>query len=198
MYYDNSILTTFRMHITSHFLAVSLDVSYFADLLVALQTFCREREIESCLELQNPLSLHVTLYYLPEALSADDLAAIRSSLVTFSTPQVFISGVSFFQRDGQDYLCYLAPRPNNQLDQVNQYFRTHYPNQVEKNNYGYVPHMTLFTVKDPVRFTPHADQIMLLVREHVQKIRDVDVSRTIDIYAVNSAFSPQIQLIVTR
>jgi 2'-5' RNA ligase len=186
------------MHITSHFLAVSLEASYFADLLVDLQAFCRAQGIESCLELQNPLSLHVTLYYLPEILSGDDLAAIRSSVATFHTPQIFIDSVDFFQRDGQDYLCYLAPRPNNQLDQINQYFRAHYPNQVDKNNYEYVPHMTLLTVKDPARFTPYADQIMLLVREHLQKIRDVDVSQAIDIYAVNSAFSPQIQLIVTR
>lgn len=119
-------------------------------------------------------------------------------MVTFSTPQVFIDGVDFFQRDGQDYLCYLAPRPNTQLDQINHHYRSHYPNVVDKNHFEYVPHITLLTVKDPAHFTPYADQIMLLVREHLQKIRDVDVSQAIDIYAVNSAFSPQIQLIVTR
>lgn len=64
------------MQTTSHFIGIALDSSKLTDLFVDLQKYFRSHDVEGAIELQNILSLHITLYYLESSLAEDEKATI--------------------------------------------------------------------------------------------------------------------------
>ncbi len=190
------------MHITSHFLAVSLHSHAFIDLFIDLQNFSREEKLGDSIEIQNPLSLHVTFYYLPAIILPIESAHLRTFLQTlnnqYSSLELTVTGVSFLQKDKVDQVCFLVPANTVDLNTINQQCRSLFPNEVKNNQYpAYIPHMTLFLIKDTILFSKYAEKINQIIENHLQKIKTINGFAGFNLYAVNSKYSPQIQLIVS-
>lgn len=189
------------MNVTSHFLAITLKQRFFADLFVDLQIFFREKKIESCIELQNPLSLHITVYYLAQTLSIEESDTISNFLDTnrkkYQDMRIYINQFNFFKKDGIDHLGYLVPAPHEELPVLNQQCRSLLPNTVNNNMYEYTPHITLLTIKDTTLFHTHKSDINKIIQSHLKRIASINVFEGINLYAVNSRYSPQIQCIVS-
>lgn len=69
------------MQTTSHFIGVTVGSTQFADLFVALQTYCTDHQICGAVEFQNVLSLHIALYYLGQTLSVAQKAQIAADIL---------------------------------------------------------------------------------------------------------------------
>lgn len=188
------------MQPTSHFLATSLQTAVFTDLLVSLQRFCKEQRIEDCIELQNPLSLHITIYYLDAELTDYEHATIPILLnkwrSTYSNSSVRIGGHNFFFVNEQPHFCFLVPRSTCDLGMIHNECAALMPNVLPKNQFTYTPHITLFTVKDFLRYAAHSQAIEKILNEHIQVMSDIDVFANFHLYAVDSNYSPQIQIAV--
>ena len=188
------------MLVTSHFLAVSLNPVLFVDLFIDLQSFFRQQGIEAFVELQNPLSIHVTLYYLPQVLTAKESEDIHQFLAgarkNYHNLAIYMTGFDFFKMN-LGRLCYLIPSAHLELKKLNHQLRTICPNEVVNNKYDYQPHVTLFQIKDTEVFTRYADQINDIITSHIPKLQNSNSFYAFNLYAVNSKYSPQVQLVVT-
>lgn len=188
------------MQTTSHFLAVSLNPSPFVDLFIELQSFFLQQGIAASVELQNPLSIHVTLYYLPQILTAEESENIHQFLAgireTYKNLTIYVTGFDFFKMN-LGRLCYLVPSSHLELKKLNHQLRTICPNEVANNKYDYQPHITLFQIKDAELFTKYADKINDIIKSHLQNLQNCNAFSGFNLYVVNNKYNPQVQLVVT-
>jgi hypothetical protein len=52
------------MKTTSHFIGIELQAAIFSNLFIEVYKYCKENNIQNSIIFQNPLSPHITLYYL--------------------------------------------------------------------------------------------------------------------------------------
>lgn len=52
------------MQITSYFIGLAIRPEYVSDIFVKIYDYIRQHSIESICSFQNPLSPHITLYYV--------------------------------------------------------------------------------------------------------------------------------------
>ncbi len=101
------------MKVTSYFVGVKLDPVKLVDLFVNIQEFLRSKDAESCIEFQNILSIHVTLYYFKNDLSDDELKKVRAKLdkVRNNSGHIRISlnGLKYFQSNDIYHISFLEP-----------------------------------------------------------------------------------------
>lgn len=186
------------MNITSHFIGISLDSSVFVDLFVELQKYVKKNNIEGAIELQNPLSVHITLCYL------DDSEGLYSKLKEeinklndfYGDIQIKIKGFDIFKRDGLNYIYYLYPFKQQALVDINHKLKQSYPNEIVDNNYPFNPHMTLFKIRKYQTYVSHKESIEAVIRRYLKIIQEKNVFKRFNLYAVNSEFSPQIQITI--
>ena len=110
---------------TSHFVGALLDSSRFADLFVELQEYSTEHDLQDALELQNVLSLHLTLHYLTSSISKKEKAQILEDIAElFSNDKLNISQLNgaYFGEPGKEWVCYLSSAKNVQFEAINQFF----------------------------------------------------------------------------
>lgn len=187
------------MQVTSHFFAASLKKTLFVDLFVELQTYLNDNSIENCISIQNLLSLHITLYYFQKELSEAELLKITehiNALRSGSKPKIVVDTYNFFKRKEQDYLCYLAPTGYSELEDINNKFRATFPNDVPDNTHSFVPHITLFKVNDYDIFSRYKKDILDIFEKNLNLIKNEDAFLDFNLYAVNSKFTPQIQIVI--
>ena len=188
-----------KMLVTSHFVAVSLKSSLLVDLFVELQTYLEKNAALSCIRFQNLLSLHISLYYLPGKLSTSLFSEICKSVDYLrSCPKldINIGGLSYFKCNENDVLCYLKIAESGLLDCINDDFRGRFPNGVEDNQFTFVPHVSFFEIIDSAVFISHKTKIEEIIYKHLMVISKFNAFIDYNLYAVNSNYSPQIQVIV--
>ncbi|MDQ3239747.1 MAG: AKAP7 2'5' RNA ligase-like domain-containing protein [bacterium] len=187
------------MEITSHFVGVSLNNLLFADLFVDLQTYLKNNSIEECLTLQNPLSLHITLYYFPKDIVKVEMTNIKEIIKAIShttRPEIQINGFNYFKQGEQAYLCYLSPLHCEKLQDINDKFRGSFANTVTNNTHSYAPHITFFHINNYNIFTIHKAKLESIMGLHLIKIQKENVFTGFNLYAVNSYYEPQIQIVI--
>jgi 2'-5' RNA ligase len=125
------------MQTTSHFIGVSLESSKFTDLFVDLQKYFRGHDLEGAIELQNILSLHITLYYLERSLAEDEKTQLLQDASDMSLDVAMsISGLkgSYFGESGKERVCYLGCAGNEKFKEMNQFFTEKYRySQISEN-----------------------------------------------------------------
>lgn len=97
------------MQTTSHFIGLSLGSRYFVDTFIELQKYFKEHGLEKAVEFQNVLSLHITLYYLDNEITASDKEQIVADITSLSESKDFkLDGLkaSYFGEPGKERVCY--------------------------------------------------------------------------------------------
>lgn len=182
------------MKTTSHFVGIALKSKNLASLFIEIHNILWENT-EKIVELQNPLSPHITLYYLPKELSKSDQKKIKQiiSEVDVETVHTEFSGLHYFR----DTIAYVWYKNCTVLEQINAIFRRSFPEyaKIPDNAYPiFTPHTTLFKIKDQFLYQKYREEIEKSIQNILKNIHFEDIYDTVSLYAVNSTFSPELQV----
>jgi 2'-5' RNA ligase len=185
------------MYTTSHFIGLKIKPEILVNLFVKLQNLVQEDPY--ILEFQNILSAHITLYYLPPALSPEVIESIRNLITTtnISLPDWHIEWLDYFGEENSPRICYLVPDKRVELEKLYDQFKGTFPefSGVLENTYPvFIPHITLFKIKNRDKFLTKKSEIESLIQEEVALIWEENIFEDIKIYRVSSQFRPEIQI----
>jgi 2'-5' RNA ligase len=186
------------MKTTSHFVGAAIDCRRFADLFVELQNYFESHDLTSDIEFQNVLSLHITIYYLDSTLSTGEMNEILSDTTNINNEgNVNISKlqVRYFGETNKERVCYLGCPKNQQLIEMNDFFTHKYKqSQIAENQLAFVPHISLFRIKNPERYNPHKAKIDTLISRSIETLEYESLISNLHLYQVSSLFHPEIQI----
>lgn len=187
------------MQTTSHFIAIELNSKYFSDIFVKLYHYLKENSIEKYFIFQNPLSVHITLYYLEKDISEWQRMEIKKFLKNFDVNEdIFLSGFKYFYRNEKRFLLYLKPKSNIHFENFRNIFHKKFQkNEIEDNNFPFVSHITFFKILPEWQeiFENHRKNIEKNISEEIGKLQWKNVnSGKMYLYAVNSTFKEEIQV----
>lgn len=188
------------MQTTSHFIGISLDSSKFTDLFVDLQEYFKSHDLEGAIELQNILSLHITLYYLESSLAAEEKTQLLQDASDIPSDGVLsISGLkgSYFGEPGKERVCYIGCAENGKFKEINQFFAKKYRySQIPENQLAFVPHISLFRIYNLHAYAPHKAAINALIGKAVQTMDQESLMQGVHLFQVSSLFHPEVQVAI--
>ena len=189
------------MQTTSHFVGISLDSAQFADMFIELQNYSIQHQLGTAMELQNVLSVHITLYYLEESLQEDQKAQLLADISTLSAnKRAVVSGLQgkYFGEPGKERVGYIGCEPNETLKAINEFFARRYNRtEIPENLLAFVPHISLFRIQDAEAFAAHKVSIDSIISAGLEKIDEAGLLKGLHLYRVNSWFHPEIQIPVS-
>lgn len=183
---------------TSHFIGFKLKSEAFVDLFVQLQQFLQQNDLKECIELQNILSIHTTLYYFESDIPAEVLTALKDFIATHQDNEgnftISINGFDYFNRDGKEVLLHLKPE-NESLVALHTQLATQFKRDaVVDNQYPFVPHVTLFKILDLDTYEKYRSQIERIVNQCIQEMNSMNIYEELRVFAVYSQAKPEMQI----
>ena len=186
------------MKTTSHFIWIDIKSELLSDLFSEVYLYLKQHNVESILSFQNPLSIHITLYYLEKDISKNTKKEIVDFIKDFEISEsIFISWFDYFTRwKDSKYLLYLIPKNKSDLkyfrDKIDAIYDRKY---ILDNSYDFISHISFFKILNPGLFEKHREDIEKIIKKEIKKLENIDVnSREVFLYAVNSDFKEEIQL----
>lgn len=175
------------MKVTSYFIGLEVRSQVLADLFVDLYEYFDECGCLDIVEFQNPLSVHITLYYLDklidEKLVQDGLRDVEGKFE--------LDELGDF--DGQ--IFYLTGAGLDGLKTEFERYKVLFSNEVLENGLEFVPHVTLFRVLDKKSFEGVRKGVVLLVKDFLGHLGARNASEgRVSLYKVNSSFRPELQV----
>ncbi|MEK7570843.1 MAG: hypothetical protein AAB553_01085 [Patescibacteria group bacterium] len=187
------------MQITSYFIGIVLENAPFVTLFVRLQQYIKKHKLEDAVLLQNILSLHISLYYFDATLTEDQKKAVKEDAEHLSlmheTLEVSPIKGSYFNKGTNNTLCYITCSQTEVLEKLHSFFTKKYlsPN-VPENQYAYIPHLSLFTILDSDKYAQHKKAVDQIIIEEIELLKKYSLVKDIQLFQVNSLFSPEIQI----
>ncbi len=185
------------MQTTSHFIGVELKSENFADIFVKVYEYLKENTIEESVVLQNPLSPHITLYYLENNIALNDIASIKSDIQGLDVwSPIHLTWIDYFFRGDDRFVLYFDTKTDIDLESYrNILHNTYKRTQVEDNSFAFSPHVTFLKILDSSTFETHRVNIEKIISEEIEKIKHLDInSWKVYLYAVNSTYKEEIQI----
>ena len=186
------------MKTTSHFLWIEIKTELFSNIFVEVYKYTKENNIEDSLLFQNPLSLHITLYYLEENIKDITKDEIKEYIKKFDiNDKIIISWFNYFFRwEWNRFVLYFTSKTNLSLEYYrNDLHKKYNRDYVEDNSFDFSPHITFLRIQDSKVFEEHRQNIESIINEELEKINNLDLNtRNIFLYAVNSKFKEEIQI----
>lgn len=182
--------------LTSHFIGVALNADIFADLFVELQHLIRREKCQG-VTLVNPLSVHLTLYYLPKSIQDLSLQRVLTDLKKQEAiDTIHLKGFAYFETERkQEHLLYLSVeefwpgRINQQLAQALNH------TDLPDNSLDFVAHISILKIENYSEFKRIQPEIEKYVARFIQKKCQQNLFLGIHLYAVSSLFQPELQII---
>lgn len=189
------------MKTTSHFIGIKINSKAFIDLFFTLQKYIKDNDLALVIELQDIQNLHVSLYYLPQEIPAQELSSIKNTIKTlhdlYKDFMLTHNKVSYFKKDDSDYLCYVVCSQTKELNKLNRQLANQYKKiQIPDNQYDYIPHISLFRVLNNKLFFKHKENITTTILQALKNIQNENLFQGIFFFGVNSNFHPEMQCIV--
>lgn len=184
------------MQNTSHFVWIEIKPELLSDVFISVYKYLKENNIESIIKFQNPLSVHITLYYFEKDLSENDKCIIKDEIRKSNFEKdIFIDWLNYFM-NWDKYIFYLNLKTDLHLKWFRDNFHTLFNrSNIEDNNYDFVPHITLFSIEKKDIFEKHRLNIENLINKELIKINELNLSnKKCFLYAVNSKFKEEIQI----
>lgn len=183
------------MKITSHFVWIELKNEIFSDIFVKIWEYLNENNVENIIDLQNPLSPHITIYYLEKDFFEID--EIKNYIKNFEiNKEIFVDSLNYFFRWEKRFVLYFTIKTENNLENIRNTLHKKYKRDfVEDNNFSFSTHITIWKIKNFEIFENHRTNIEKILLDEISKIKDIDISsKKIFLYAVNSNFREEIQI----
>lgn len=185
------------MHTTSHFLWIKLKSEYFVPLYTQIQKLLWDKK--DIVEFQNILSIHITLYYFPKQLSSSDINQIQTIKKNFWKRTITLQWYATFGDSIHSKMYYLEPSNLDwYLNDCNNLLRSTFQeyNSIIDNTYSFIPHITLFKIRDIPAFENVRTEVEDILKNYLSSLIDKDIYESIELFQVNSEFSPEIQIIL--
>lgn len=186
------------MKTTSHFIWTQLKLEIFSDIFSAVYLYLEQNNIQDSIIFQNPLSVHITLYYLEKDIDTITAEEIKKYIQKFDIKNsISVSWFDYFLNwEWNTSICYFTTKTNLDLEKYrNDLHEKYNRDYVEDNNFTFSPHITFLRIQDNKIFEKHRQNIENIIHQELQKINNVDANtRNIFLYAVNSQFKEEIQV----
>lgn len=186
------------MQTTSHFIWIELKSELLSNIFIEVYKYIKENNIESFILFQNPLSPHITLYYLEKDIDNITKNEIKNHIKNFNIEEkISLSWFNYFFRwEGNRFVLYFKSKTNLPLESYrNNLHKKYNRNYVEDNSFAFSPHITFLRIQDSKVFEEHRENIDNIINNELLKISELDLnSRNIFLYAVNSKFKEEIQI----
>lgn len=187
-----------KLKCISHFIGFKLDSAAFVDLYVRLEHLLDENNLKECIELQNILSLHTTLYYFESDVPAKDLADIEGFVSTLRNDEqhctISINGFEYFRREGKEILLYLKPKNNSLMVLQKRLAEQFQRDAVVDNQHAFIPHATLFKIIDLNTYQKYRPQFEKIVQQCLEEVGSGNVCQRAHFFGVYSQARPEIQI----
>ena len=98
-----------------------------------------------------------------------------------------------------DNIAYISYDNFENLEKINNFLKNKFNeyNSIVDNSYShFIPHTTLFKIKDYPKFLLYKNDIENIVVKNIEKIQKSDFIENFHLYAVNSTFTPELQVII--
>ena len=186
------------MKTTSHFIWIQLKSEIFSDIFSAVYLYLEQNNIQDSIIFQNPLSVHITLYYLEKNIDKITIEEIKKYIQKFDIKNsITISWYDYFLNwEWNKSIFYFRTKTNVALEKYrNDLHKKYNRDYVEDNNFIFSPHITFLRIQDNKIFEEHRKNIENIIDKQLQKINDLDINtKNIFLYAVNSQFKEEIQI----
>lgn len=186
------------MKTTSHFIGIELKSAWFSNIFVKFYNYVKENNIEDSILFQNPLSPHITLYYLGKDIEQKNKDKIKKYITKFDIDNnINLSWFNYFFRwKWNRSVLYFTSKTNLPLeDYRNKLHEKYNIDYIEDNRSAFSPHITFLRIKDSEVFEKHRKYIENIINEEIQNINNLDLNtKNIFLYAVNSKFKEEIQI----
>lgn len=126
------------MNFTSHFVGITLRNKYFSNIFSEISEILW-KNLNKILELQNSLTLHITLYYLPANLKDSDLEKIKNIISDIDLQKIHLQTwkLDYFR----EKIAYISYKNCNYLEKINKIFKNNFSNynSILDNTYKFIP-----------------------------------------------------------
>jgi len=185
------------MDTTSHFIWIALQSEFLSDIFVRIYQYIKANHIEDTVIFQNPLSVHITLYYLEKHLDEEQKNSLKQYISLFDLGEnIFICWYDYFGEKDNKKVLYCTSNTTLPLETYRNMLHEKYQrNDVDDNNFPFSPHITLLRIQESTVFEQHRENIENIIQEELYKIRNLNINTgKIFLYAVNSQFRDEIQI----
>lgn len=185
------------MKTTSHFIWIAIKPEIFSDVFVWVNAYLQKHDIENCISFQNPISTHITLYYLEEKILEQDTENIKRNISEFDISwDIFVTWIKYFYREADKYVLYFTSKTSVPLKKYRDLLHQQYnKTEVVENSYDFSPHITFLKILESTVFEEHRENIERIMVTEIKKLQNVNISnKNVSLYAVNSRFNPEIQI----
>lgn len=186
------------MNTTSHFIWIELKSELFSNIFVEVYKYTKENNIEDSLLFQNPLSPHITLYYLEKDIEDITKYEIKEYIKKFDiNDKITLSWFNYFFRwEWNRFVLYFTSKTNIPLENYrNDLHEKYNRDYVDNNSFAFSPHITFLRIQDIKLFEEHRENIESIIKKELQEISNLDFNtKNIFLYAVNSQFKEEIQI----
>ncbi|EKE27593.1 MAG: hypothetical protein ACD_3C00188G0009 [uncultured bacterium (gcode 4)] len=162
----------------------------------SLQKIIEKNRLEKIVKLQNPTALHVTLYYFWKHLSEDDMIAIKDKIDTIrpniKDGKLNLGDFRYFLHWNRA-IFYLTPKTDLNLNGFNKAFEGLFHKETEENKLTYIPHITLFKVKDLKEYERFRPLFEKEVKWFLNDFWKLDYFENVNLYCVDSDNKPEMQ-----
>lgn len=186
------------MQTTSHFIWIELKTELLSDIFVKIFNYIKENNIQDSILFQNPLSMHITLYYLEKDINENTKNEIKEYINIFNIDDsIKLSWFNYFSRwEWNNFVLYFTSKTDLPLKKYRDKIHEKYNRSfVEDNNFIFSPHITFLRIQDSKVFEEHKKNIESIITDEIKKINYLDLNtRNIFLYGVNSKFKEEIQI----
>lgn len=135
------------MQRTSHFIWIKLRAELLSNIFIEVYKYIKENNIENSIFFQNPLSPHITLYYLEKDIDNNTKDEIKSHIQNFNTDEkISLSWFNyFFKWEWNRFILYFTSKTDLPLENYrNNLHKKYNRNYIEDNNFCFFPSYNFF------------------------------------------------------
>lgn len=180
------------------FVGILLDKSTFFGLFDKLSSYFKKNSLEESIILQDINSLHLSLYYLDKELPENSLNLLTKIRKDLKNLKLNITSFNYFYDQQKERIAYFEANHSKRLKEANQVLRSNLPNNVLENSYSYVPHVTIFRIKDYSIFKKHKKNLEKILSNFSKEIEDKNVFKGVNFFKVDSTKESEAQLIAEK
>lgn len=150
------------MQTTSHFIWIELKSELLSDIFLKVYKYFRKNNVESFFTFQNPLSCHITLYYLEKNISEKAKKEIKNLIKNFSVDkEIFISWFNYFlKKNWEKFVLYFTIKSDLPLENYRNILHKKYnKTEIIDNHFPYLAHATFLKLKI-MRFLKNIEKIL--------------------------------------
>lgn len=172
---------------TSHFIGIQLSMDSLSELFFQIESYIENHALQNVICPVRSNTLHITLYYLDKTISKNKRIFIKKFIKKQRIKtDLLLNNLSFFSHEKDFTIGYLTPSDFSYFRKLNSYLKENIShNHIIDNNFEYIPHCTIFRVKDSNHFIKHKKNIENIVDSYLEKQIRISTDGLF-LYGVNS------------